>query len=58
VIKAGAAKFKDAGVDDAAVHFKDKAIRVKGMVILKEDRPRIEVDDPKQIEVVEKAKKE
>ena len=54
VTKTGAAKFKDAGVDDPAVHFKDKTIRVKGTVIIKEDRPRIEVDDPKQIQIVEK----
>src|ERR1022692_1589501 len=44
VTKTGAAKFKDAGVDDPAVHFKDKMIRVKGTVIIKEERPRIEVD--------------
>jgi hypothetical protein len=56
VTKAGAAKFKEAGVDDPAVHFKDKTIRVKGTVILKEERPRIEVDDPKQIQIVEKEK--
>ena len=54
VTRAGAAKFKEAGVDDPAVHFKDKTIRVTGTVILKEERPRIEVDDPKQIETVEK----
>jgi hypothetical protein len=57
VTKTGAAKFKQAGVDDPAVHFKDKTIRVKGKVIIKEERPRIEVDDPKQIQIVEKDKK-
>jgi DNA/RNA endonuclease YhcR with UshA esterase domain len=55
--KDGAAKFKTAGVDDPAVHFKDKIIRVKGKVIIKEERPRIEVDDPKQVQIVEKDKK-
>ena len=54
VTKTGAAKFKEAGVDDPAVHFKDKTIRVTGTVIIKEERPRIEVDDPKQIQIVEK----
>ena len=54
VTKTGAAKFKEAGVDDPAVHFKDKTIRVKGTIIIKEKRPRIEVDDPKQIQIVEK----
>jgi hypothetical protein len=54
VTKSGAAKFKEAGVDDPAVHFKDKTIRVTGTVIIKEKRPRIEVDDSKQIQIVEK----
>jgi hypothetical protein len=54
VTRAGAAKFKKAGIDDPAIHFKDKTIRVTGTVILKEERPRIEVDDPAQIETVEK----
>jgi uncharacterized protein (TIGR03067 family) len=60
VTKTGAVKFKAKGVDDPAVHFKDKTIRVKGTVIIKEKRPRIEVDDPKQIVIVETgdAKKE
>ena len=54
VTKIGAAKFKEAGVDDPAVHFKDKTIRVTGTVIIKGERPRIEVDDSKQIQIVEK----
>jgi hypothetical protein len=52
ITKAGAAKFADAGVKDPAAHFKGKTIRVTGTVIVKEKRPRIEIDDPKQIEVV------
>jgi DNA/RNA endonuclease YhcR with UshA esterase domain len=56
VTKGGAAKFKEAGVDDPAVHFKGKVIRVQGKVIIKEERPRIEVDDPKQVQIVEKEK--
>ena len=56
VTKTGAAKFKEVGVDDPAVHFKDKTIRVKGKVLLKEERPRIEVDDPNQIQIVERGK--
>ena len=58
VTKTGVAKFKEAGVDDPAAHFKDKTIRVKGTVILKENRPRIEVDDLKQIQVVKEEKKD
>jgi hypothetical protein len=57
VTKTGAAKFKEAGVDDPAVHFKDKTIRVKGTVIINENRLRIEVDDPKEIQIVEPGKK-
>ena len=51
---AGAAKFKEAGVDDPAVHFKDKTIRVTGTVTTEDKRARIVVDDPKQIQIVEK----
>jgi acetyl esterase len=52
ITKTGAAKFMEAGVNDPAVHFQDKIIRVKGTVIIKEQRPRIEVDDPKDIQIV------
>jgi DNA/RNA endonuclease YhcR with UshA esterase domain len=56
VTRAGAEKFKEAGIDDPAAHFKGKVIRVTGTVILKEKRPRIEVDDPRQIRVVKETK--
>jgi hypothetical protein len=52
VTEAGAVRFKGARIDDPAVHFKGKLIRVTGVVTLKEKRPRIDVDDPRQIEVV------
>jgi DNA/RNA endonuclease YhcR with UshA esterase domain len=52
VTETGAAGFKGARIDDPALHFKGKTIRVTGVVTLKDDRPRIEVDDPRQIEVV------
>jgi hypothetical protein len=52
ITEAGVAKFKGAKIDNPAVHFKGKTIRVQGVVILKENRPYIEVDDPGQIEVV------
>ena len=51
VTETGAARFKGARVDDPASHFKGKTIRVTGVVKLKDNRPRIEVDDPGQIEV-------
>jgi DNA/RNA endonuclease YhcR with UshA esterase domain len=52
VTKIGKTKFKEAMIDDPAGHFKGKTIRVTGTVILKHNRPEIEVDDPRQIEVV------
>jgi hypothetical protein len=48
-----AAKFQEAGIDDPAVHYKDKTIQVTGKVIKEDDEIRIRVDDPKQIKVVE-----
>lgn len=54
ITKAGAAKFKEAGIDDPAEHFLGKTLRVIGTVLLKEERPRIEIDDPDQIGIVEK----
>ena len=50
VTETGAAGFKGARIGDPALHFKGKTIRVTGVVKLKDDRPRIEVDDPGQIE--------
>jgi DNA/RNA endonuclease YhcR with UshA esterase domain len=53
ITKAGAASLKDAGIDDPAAHFKDKSIRATGEVKLVQDVPRIEIDDAKQIRIVE-----
>ena len=51
VTETGAARFKVARIDDPALHFKGKTIRVTGVVTLKDNRPQIEVDDPSQVEV-------
>ena len=51
VTETGAARFKGARIDDPALQFKGKTIRVAGVVKLKDNRPRIEVDDPGKIEV-------
>ena len=51
VTETGAARFKGARIDDPTIYFKGKTIRVTGVVTLKGKRPRIEVDDPGQIEV-------
>ena len=47
----GKGKFREAKIDDPAGHFKGKTIRVTGKVIVKDEQPQIEVDDPGQIEV-------
>src|SRR5262249_4949588 len=53
ITKAGAAKLKEAGIDDPAAHFLDKTIRASGEVKLVQDVPRIEIDDAKQIRLVQ-----
>jgi pimeloyl-ACP methyl ester carboxylesterase len=52
ITRTGAAKLRAAGISDPAGHFRGKTIRVTGTVTLKEDRPRIEVDDAKQIRLI------
>jgi hypothetical protein len=56
ITEEGAGKFKDAGIDDPAQHFRGKTIRVTGTVIRKDDRPRIEISDPKNIRTIEPKK--
>jgi hypothetical protein len=51
VTEGGRAKFAEAGIADPTA-FNGKTIRVRGVVIRKEDRPYIEVNDPGQIEMV------
>jgi hypothetical protein len=53
ITRTGAAKLKEAGIDDPAGHFKDKTIRATGLVKLVQDIPRIEINDAKQIRIVE-----
>ena len=52
VTEAGRAKFSEAGIDDPTAYFKGKTIRVCGVVIRREERPYIDVDDPGQVELV------
>ena len=56
VTETGKVRFKEMRIDDPASHFKGQVIRVTGMVRLKDSRPQIEVDDPRQMEVVEESK--
>ena len=53
ITKTGAAKLKVAGIDDPADHFMGKVIRATGTVLVVQDIPRIEIDDAKQIRIVE-----
>jgi DNA/RNA endonuclease YhcR with UshA esterase domain len=53
ITKAGAAKLKDAGIANPADHFRGKKIRATGTVKEVDKVPRIEIDDAKQIRVVE-----
>jgi DNA/RNA endonuclease YhcR with UshA esterase domain len=50
------AKFKKAKIEDPATYYKDKTIRVKGKVLLYNNRPEIKVAGPEQVEVVDKKK--
>ncbi len=52
VTENGMATFSEAGIDDPTAHYSGKTIRVRGVVIRKENRPYIEVNDPSQIELV------
>jgi DNA/RNA endonuclease YhcR with UshA esterase domain len=52
VTEGAKARYKQIGIDDPAGHFKGKTIRVTGVVMVKDNQPQIEVDDPQQIEVV------
>src|SRR6516165_7839334 len=52
VTETGKSKFKEARIDDPASHLQGKTVRVTGVVIVKDQQPQIEVDDPGQIELV------
>jgi DNA/RNA endonuclease YhcR with UshA esterase domain len=56
VTETGAARFKGVRIDNPARHFQGKVIRVTGVVTVKDNQPQIEVDDPRQIEVVGKTR--
>jgi DNA/RNA endonuclease YhcR with UshA esterase domain len=51
--KEGAEKLKEAKIEDPAAHFKNKTIRVTGVVKLYRDKPEIVVEKADQIQVVE-----
>ena len=53
ITKKGAESLKNAGIENPAEHFKDKRIRATGTVKEVDNVPRIEIDDAKQIKLVE-----
>src|ERR1019366_9187128 len=54
ITKTGAASLREAGIADPAAHFMDKMIRATGEVKLVQDIPRIEIEDAKQIRIVDR----
>jgi hypothetical protein len=56
ITKVGAASLKQAGIADPAAHFMDRTIRASGVVKLVQNIPRIEIEDAKQIRIVEQKK--
>jgi hypothetical protein len=53
IFKPGLERFGKAGIDNPALHFLDRKIRVRGTVGMHKDRPQIVVEDPAQIELVD-----
>jgi DNA/RNA endonuclease YhcR with UshA esterase domain len=52
ITEIGRKKLTEAGIDDPNAHFNGKIVRVRGLVIRKENRPYIEVNDPSQIDLL------
>jgi hypothetical protein len=52
ITESGRAKLTAAGIDDPGTYYMGKTIRVSGVVIRKEDRPYIQINEPDQIEPV------
>lgn len=56
ITRVGADSLKKAGIDDPAGHYLDKVIRATGTVKVVQDVPRIEIDDARQIRIVDPKK--
>jgi DNA/RNA endonuclease YhcR with UshA esterase domain len=52
--KVGAEKLKKAKIEDPTAHFRNKTIRVTGVVKLYRSKPEIVVENADQIQVLEK----
>ncbi len=55
ITEKGANRFKEIGIKDPAKHLENQEIRAKGVVKEVQGIPRIEINDPKQISIAEKA---
>jgi len=53
ITRTGASSLKEAGINNPAEHYKNKKIRATGTVKEVDKVPRIEIDDAKQISIVE-----
>lgn len=53
ITRDGARSLKEKGVEDIVGHFQDKTVVVEGTVSVKDETPRMEVDDAERIRVVE-----
>jgi hypothetical protein len=53
ITRKGAASLKKAGIADPAAHFKDRKLRATATVKKVDKIPRIEIDDTRQIKLVE-----
>ncbi|MGC4005406.1 MAG: hypothetical protein QM811_20720 [Pirellulales bacterium] len=51
-------EFKAAGIEDPAMHYAGKTIKVRGIVEMFKDKPQIKVTNVKQIEIVGEDKKD
>lgn len=49
-------KFKKAKIEDPKMHYNGNLIQVTGTVSLNKEKPRIKVEEPEQIKVIEKKK--
>jgi len=53
IFKRGLERLREAGIENPAMHFLDRTIRVRGTVETHRDKPQIVVEDPAQIELVD-----
>lgn len=57
ILREGLEKFKAANIADPAAHYQGKKIRVTGKVSLRDEKPQIRLEEPKQIEPVKEERK-